>query len=222
MAQGLFSSSIGRKYAMALSAFFLIIFLIVHLLVNMLSVISEDGFNQASHFMGTNPLVQFLFQPILIAGVIFHFVWGFILELKNKKARGKVKYVKNHASQNSTWMSRNMIYSGLVILLFLGLHFKDFWFPEMTYKYVEANPESTTRYFGELVHKFADPTRVSLYVLAFIFLSLHLMHGFKSAFQSVGANHRKYNGFIKGLGTFYAIAVPLGFIFIAVYHFLNH
>jgi succinate dehydrogenase / fumarate reductase cytochrome b subunit len=105
---GFFNSSIGRKYAMALSAFFLIIFLVIHLAVNITSLFSENVFNEMSHFMGTNPLIQFAMQPVLIFGVIFHFIMGFVLELKNKGSRN-VKYAKNNGGANSTWMSRNMI-----------------------------------------------------------------------------------------------------------------
>lgn len=220
MAKGLFNSSIGRKFAMALSAFFLLIFLLQHFLINMLSVFSEDLFNSVSHFMGTNPFIQFAMQPILIAGIVLHFILGFILELQNKKAR-PIAYAKSNPSQNSSWMSRNMIWSGLVILAFLGLHFYDFWLPEITHKYVNALPADETRYFNELAEKFHNPARVGLYVVAFVLLMMHLLHGFQSAFQSMGANHRKYNGLIKGFGKVYAILIPLGFIFIAVYHFLN-
>ncbi|MBV7440310.1 succinate dehydrogenase cytochrome b subunit [Weeksellaceae bacterium TAE3-ERU29] len=220
MAQGLFNSSIGRKFAMALSAMFLLVFLIVHLMVNMLSVISPDLFNEASHFMGTNPLVQFLFQPILMLGVVFHFVLGFILEIKNRKARGPVAYQRNNASANSSWISRNMIITGAMILLFLIVHFSDFWVHEMNYKYIQSNPADPTRYYHEMVETFQNPLRVLVYVVAFVLLGMHLMHGFQSSFQSVGANHRKYNGFIKAFGKAYSIIIPLGFIFIAVYHFL--
>ena len=126
---GFFKSSIGRKVAMALSAFFLMFFLLQHLAINILSVISPETFNEVSHFMGTNPLIQFVMQPILMFAVLFHFVMGFILELKNKKAQG-VAYAKNNGAANSTWMSRNMIWSGVAILAFIILHFIDFWFPE--------------------------------------------------------------------------------------------
>jgi succinate dehydrogenase / fumarate reductase cytochrome b subunit len=119
---GFLSSSIARKVAMALSALFLIIFLIIHLTVNLTSLFSEKVFNEMSHFMGTNPLIQFAMQPVLIFGVVFHFVMGFVLELKNKQARN-VKYVKYNGGASASWMSRNMIYSGLVILAFLILHF---------------------------------------------------------------------------------------------------
>ena len=111
---GLLSSSIARKVAMALSALFLIFFLIIHLAVNITSLFSESVFNDLSHFMGTNPLVQFGLQPVLIFGVVFHFVMGFVLELKNKKSRN-VKYVKYNGASNASWMSRNMAISGGVI-----------------------------------------------------------------------------------------------------------
>jgi succinate dehydrogenase/fumarate reductase cytochrome b subunit (b558 family) len=123
---------------MALSAMFLLIFLLIHLSVNLLSLFGEEGpFNAASHFMGYNPLIQFAMQPVLIVGVVFHFVMGFVLEIKNKNAR-PVKYAVAKNSGNSTWMSRNMIISGAVILAFLGLHFYDFWIHEMNYKYLEG------------------------------------------------------------------------------------
>ncbi|MBN9313755.1 MAG: succinate dehydrogenase [Chryseobacterium sp. 39-10] len=219
---GLKSSTIGRKYAMALSAMFLLIFLVVHLSVNMLSVFSQDAFNSASYFMGYNPAIQFLMQPVLMFGVLFHFIMGFVLEAKNNKAR-PVKYAVNDGNANSTWMSRNMIISGLVILAFLGLHLYDFWFHEMTYKYVpgEGDPNDLTRFWGELHHKFADLWRVVFYVVAFVLLGLHLAHGFQSSFQSIGARHPKYTPVIKAVGNWYSILIPAGFIFIAVFHYIT-
>ncbi len=223
---GFLSSSIGRKVAMALSAFFLMIFLLQHLAINFLSVISPDLFNEVSHFMGTNPLIQFGLQPILIFGVLFHFVMGFKLELQNKKAQG-VAYAKNNGAANSTWVSRNMVFSGLVILGFLVLHFIDFWFPEINTKFINGDWSGTIegvegyRYYEELKHKFVSPIRVGAYVIAFVFLMLHLLHGFTSAFQSMGssASRRKT---LQNLGKAYAYIVPIAFIFIAIYHHLNH
>lgn len=214
------ASSIGRKVAMALSGIFLVLFLTQHFSINILSVFSENLFNEVSHFMGNNPIVQFILQPILIFGVLFHFIMGFVLELQNSKSRS-IKYSSYKGSANASWMSRNMIYSGVVILSFLGLHFYDFWVPEMNYKYIEVLPEDPNRYYEELVHKFENLTRVILYVVSFIFLALHLSHGFSSAFQSVGFNN-KYTPVLKSIGKVYAIGIPSGFAFIAVFHFLNH
>lgn len=204
---------------MALSGLFLVVFLAQHFTINITSVFSEEAFNFLSHFMGTNPLVQFVLQPILIFGVVFHFVMGFILEIQNRKSR-RVSYVSFKGSANADWTSRNMIISGLVILSFLVLHFYDFWIPEMNYKYVEILPEDPNRYYHELVHKFHSPVRVSLYSLSFIFLGLHLYHGFSSSFQSVGINN-KFSMFIKKLTTAFSVVIPVGFVFIAIYHYLN-
>ncbi|MGB5435737.1 MAG: succinate dehydrogenase cytochrome b subunit [Maribacter sp.] len=223
---GFFNSSIGRKYAMALSAFFLIIFLIIHVSVNITSVFSKDVFNELSHFMGTNPLIQFAMQPVLIFGVIFHFVMGFILEMKNKSSR-QVKYAKNNGAANSSWMSRNMLLSGAVILAFLVLHFIDFWLPEMNVKYLQGDMSGLLsdgegyRYYEELVHKFENPLRVGAYVIAFILLALHLLHGFTSAFQSIGATMGRRKT-VQNIGKAYSILIPLGFIIVALFHHFNH
>jgi len=223
---GFLNSSIGRKYTMALSAFFLMIFILQHFAINILSVLSPDTFNETSHFMGTNALVQYALQPVLLFGVIYHFVMGFVLEIKNRNARA-VNYAKNNGSANSTWMSRNMIWSGGFILVFLVIHFLDFWFPEINTKYIEGDMSGLLadgegyRYYEELVHKFEPISRVALYCLGFVFLSLHLLHGFSSAFQSVGANNKYIKG-LKGFGKAYAVLIPLGFIFIALFHHFNH
>ena len=213
----LFNYSLVKKYSMAISGLFLILFLFQHFTINLTSVFSEKIFNSISHFMGNNPIVQFILQPILIFGVVFHFVMGMVLDYQNRKSRS-VKYYYVKGSSNSSWMSRNMILSGIVVLLFMFLHFYDFWVPEMNYKYVQFNPLDPDRYYHELTHKFESPIRVSIYSFSFLFLGLHLLHGFNSSFQSVGVNN-KYILSIKGLTKLFAIGVPLGFIFIALYHF---
>ena len=213
-------STIFKKASMAISGLFLIIFLLQHFAINITSVFSGDLFNQLSHFMGTNPLVQFVLQPILIFGVIFHFVMGFVLDIINKRARGR-RYKIYKGNSNASWVSRNMIISGSTVLAFLVLHFYDFWIPEIDYKYVKFLPENPDRYFEELVHKFEDITRVVLYVISFFFLALHLSHGFASSFQTMGFNN-KYTVLVKSFGKLYAFGIPFGFAFIAIYHYLNH
>jgi len=216
----LFKSSILKKVVMALSGLFLVIFLALHVTINLTSVLSPELFNEWSHFMGYNPIVQYLMQPILILGVVVHFVMGFVLEIQNTRARAH-NYVKFKGGTNSSWVSRNMIFSGLVILAFLGLHFYDFWIHEMTYKYIEVKPEDPTRYYEETVQKFIPIWRTVIYVISFVLLSMHLWHGFASSFQSIGWNN-KYSAALKGFTKFYAVIVPLGFVFIALYHHLNH
>jgi len=213
-------SSIIRKVAMALSGLFLIIFLTQHFIINITSVISEEIFNILSHFMGNNFIVQFIAQPILIVGVLFHFIMGFYLEWQNRSARS-VKYVVYKGSANSTWISRNMIVSGAVVLSFLVLHFYDFWIPEMKYKYYDFLAEDPNRYHEELVHKFNDPIKVVLYCISFFFLALHLLHGFASSFKSLGTDSRYYYS-IDLFTKIYAIGIPLGFCFIAIFHLITN
>jgi succinate dehydrogenase / fumarate reductase cytochrome b subunit len=213
------NSSIAKKVAMALSGIFLISFLSLHFFINFISVFSADTFNMMSHFMGYNPIIQFVMQPVLIAGVIFHFVMGFVLDYQNKKAR-PIKYANYNGAANASWASRNMIISGVVVLAFLFLHMYDFWLHEMTYKYVESNAINETRYYEELVHKFENPVRTGLYSIAFLLLSIHLWHGFNSSYQSVGFAN-KYAKSMQTLGYTFAVVVPFGFIFIALFHHFN-
>ena len=212
-------SSIIRKLSMALSGLFLVVFLTQHFTINLTSVFIKNIFNEISHFMGNNFIVQFILQPILIFGVLFHFVMGFVLEYINRNSRD-TNYVSFKGSSNSNWLSRNMIYSGIVILSFLGLHFYDFWIPEINYKYVEVLPLDQERYYEELVHKFESPVRTMIYSISFVFLALHLYHGFSSSFQSIGFNN-KYSSALKLFTNGFSIMIPLGFIFIAIFHYLK-
>ena len=214
------NSSIGKKVIMAISAIFLMVFLLQHFIINFTSIISENIFNSLSHFMGTNPMVQYIFQPILILGVLIHFFMGFYLEFQNRSARG-LAYNKNVTYYNSSWVSRNMIWSGLVIFFFLILHFIDFWIPEMNYKYIEQLAENPNRYYAELNHKFKNPLRVTLYCISFIFLSLHLLHGFTSSLKSLSLN-KVYTDSLKPIGYIFFLGIPFGFCFIAIFHYYSH
>ena len=210
---------------MALSGFFLMVFLLQHLAINLTSLIPDDGitFNTISHFMGTNPLVQFVLQPVLIFGFLFHLLMGIILDYQNKKA--SIKYYANK-NNNSSWMSRNMIITGIMIFSFLCLHFVDFWIPEITIKYINGDMSGLHngefRYYTDIRLKFNDLWRVVLYVFSFIFLSLHLLHGFQSSFQSVGFRSNKYTPIVKKLSYAYGVLVPVGFVIVAVFHYLNN
>ena len=191
---GFLKSSIGRKIAMALSAFFLMFFILQHFAINILSVFNPDAFNEVSHFMGTNPLVQFVLQPILIFGVVFHFVMGFVLEFKNRASRS-VSYAVNNGNANSTWMSRNMIYSGGFILIFLVIHFIDFWIPELNVKYLVGDTSglladgSDYRYFEELQHKFVpllinSQLHAWINIFSFLYWRMSTLMFLKTALES--------------------------------------
>ena len=200
---------------MALSGLFLIIFLITHLVINSLTLASsKDLFNDAAHFMATNPII-YAMQYVLALGFIIHIGMGVKLTIQNKRARSQ-EYVYNKMSKNTDLSSRSMIVSGGLVIVFLALHLRDYFYQM---KFVGL-PEGTTDY-DLVVNLFTNPYYTAVYVIAFIVLGIHLNHGFKSAFQSMGANHKKYNPLIKIVSTAYSIVIALGFSTIAIFHFIN-
>ena len=200
---------------MALSGLFLIIFLITHLVINSLTLASsKDLFNEAAHFMATNPII-YAMQYVLALGFIIHIGMGIKLTIQNKRARSQ-EYVYNRMSKNTDLSSRSMIVSGGLVIVFLALHLRDYFYQM---KFVGL-PEGTTDY-DLVVNLFTNPYYTAVYVIAFIVLGVHLNHGFKSAFQSMGANHKKYNPLIKIVSKGYSIVIALGFSTIAIFHFIN-
>ncbi len=206
-------TSVARKIVMGLTGLFLVTFLIVHLLINSFSLFSKELFNEGSHFMATNPLIQVM-QYVLALGFIIHIGMGIKLTMQNNAARD-VKYVKNNAAANSGFSSRSMIITGILVLLFLVLHMKDF-FVEIKFNDLGGLPSD----YDLLVKVFSNPAYVGIYVASFILLGIHLHHGFQSAFQSIGVNHPKYTPVIKMLGVAFCIVIAVGFSAIALKHFL--
>lgn len=215
-------TSLTRKFIMSLSGFFLITFILVHLLINLFSLgLGWDGrelFNAGSHFMASNPLIQVM-QYVLALGFIIHISMGIKLTLQNNKAR-PIKYAKNNAAASSSLSSRSMIFSGVLVLVFLLLHMKDFLW-EIKFNHLSNVAVTKPTDFDLLLQVFHNPLYVVVYVLAFIGLGIHLNHGFQSAFQSVGANHGKYTPMIKKGGLIYSIFIAIGFSSIAIYHFIT-
>jgi len=219
-------SSIGRKLIMSLTGIFLILFLTVHLLGNILLLAGDGGesFNFYADFMGHNPLIQF----ISIGNFFFiflHAVLGILLYFQNKSASGggSSRYAVKSASTTS-YSSRNMAWFGTVILVFILIHLFQFWFkvkftnyPEMiTYDGVQIKDVYTL-----VAATFSSIPFVIFYVASMIVIGLHLSHGFQSAFQSLGLNHKKYTPLIKGLGTAYSILIPLGYAIIPIVFYLT-
>ncbi|MCB0735602.1 MAG: succinate dehydrogenase cytochrome b subunit [Flavobacteriales bacterium] len=209
----LIQSSIARKIVMAVTGLFLISFIALHLAVNLLTLVSADAFNEASHFMGTNPFIQIM-QYVLALGFILHIAMGIQLTMKNRQAR-PVAYAMNKPAENSSWSSRNMIVTGLLILLFLVLHIKDYFWE---IKFGDMSMQSD---FELVTTLFQNPLYTFIYLFSFILLGFHLDHGFQSAFQSVGANHYKYTPLIKLLGRIFSVIVAIGFSAISLYFYLS-
>ena len=201
-------SSIAKKIAMALSGLFLVTFLSIHFFINLTSVFNEDLFNILAHFMGNNPLIQFAMQPVLILGVLFHFIMGFVLDFKNRASR-PIGYAKIDGAANSSWYSRSMGILGSLLLIFLVVHLAHFWVDTKVAVFSGKADEHNT--FLEMKKVFSHWWIVLLYTVGVISLLYHLLHGFQSAFQTLGLNHKKYTPSIKRIGIWFSIIICLLF-----------
>ncbi len=209
-------SSIGRKWMMAITGLFLIVFLLVHLGVNLTLLFGKEIFNEASHFMATNPLI-FIMQFALAFGFIYHIYLGIVVTLQNYRARGKDRYAKNKWSAHTPFSSRMMVYSGALVFAFLALHLYDYFYK---LKFTEIITETYTDY-DLVVELFQNPIHTLLYVVSFIILGFHLNHAFQSSFQTTGLTSPKYTPLIKTLGVLYTWLISIGFMAIAVWLFFS-
>ena len=206
---------------MSLTGIFLILFLVVHLSGNFQLLLDDGGekFNKYAKFMGSNPLIQF----VAIGNYIFialHTIQGLMIWAKNRAARGVPYKVRNHST--STFSSRNMAGLGMVILIFILIHLWQFWFqmkfgdlPMATY-----DGEPVKNLFVTVEYAFQQWYFVVFYVVAMIVIGFHLWHGFQSAFQTLGLNHKKYTPLLRFLGKAYSVVVPAGFALIPLIMFL--
>jgi len=216
------SSTIGRKFLMALTGLFLILFLVVHLAGNLQLLKADEGhaFNVYAQFMTSNPVIKTI-SYVNYAAILLHIVWAIILTVRNKSARGPQGYA---VSRNSShWTSRNMGILGTLIFIFLVIHLRGFWY-EMhwggipTKNYDGADVKDL---YAVVDFAYQNEWFVIFYVASMAFLAFHLVHGFASAFQTLGLNHIKYNGVIKFVGVAFAIIVPALFALIPIYMYFN-
>jgi len=207
----LLTSSIGKKLVMSLTGLFLIVFLLVHLIGNLQLLIPDGGktFNVYAKFMTTNPLIKFISFG-LYAGILLHAIQGLLIAFSNSKAKGSKYAVSTY--ENGSWMSKNMALLGTLILFFLCVHMGDFWYktkftdqlPMVAYDGVEMKD-----LYSRVYAAFTQTWIVIVYLIGLVALALHLLHGFQSAFTTLGIRHNKYTPLIKLLGIGYSIGIPL-------------
>jgi succinate dehydrogenase / fumarate reductase cytochrome b subunit len=220
----IFSSSIGKKLLVALAGIFLILFLLVHLGINLTLIVCESSrpFNVAAHFMGTNIVIK-IFEVILFAAFLLHIIYVIILQIQNWLARPKRYKIPNYSQ--SSFFSKFMIWLGGIILIFLVLHLFNFYF-KSKFGQIEEITYDNIRYYADLsslvIWKFQTPGFVIFYIACFLILGFHLWHGFQSAFQTLGLNHKNYTPFIKKLGMVYTIVVVSGFTAIPLVIYFSH
>jgi succinate dehydrogenase / fumarate reductase cytochrome b subunit len=202
-------SSISKKFVMALAGLFLLTFLPIHLIINLMLLKSDsEPFNKAAYFIATFPLVKIM-EIVLIGAIVIHITWGILLQIQNWLAR-PVGYVSGSKAETS-FFSRFMIWTGATILTFLVLHFFNFYFIKLGL--VAGDPED----FYSVAHNlFKIPAYNYIYLACFTLLGFHLYHAFSSAFQTLGLNHRIWTPVVKAVALIYAIILPAGFAFISI------
>ena len=214
------TSSLGKKLIMSLTGLFLIVFLLVHLVGNLQLMAGDGGvsFNVYAKFMTTNPVIKTL-SIGLYTFILLHIVQGILIWLTNKNAK-KSKYAV--AAKNLSWASKNMANLGIFITVFLILHLWQFWFQNKigNIPYINIEGGQYQDFYTLVNDSYQNIFFVVFYVISMIVIGFHLSHGFQSAFQTLGLNHKKYTPIIKSLGTGYSILVPLGFAIIPVYMYM--
>ena len=211
-------SSITKKIWMALLGLFLMVFLVIHLGIN-LCLLRDDGgkwFRDASHFMGTNYIVKIL-EIVLFGGFILHILIGIILQLRNWFARPIRYKVTNKTT--TPFLSKYMIYTGAIVLTFLVIHLFDFFFIKFGWVSSGIAPleGGEPDFAGIAGNLFSQPLYSIFYMVLIVGLGFHLYHAFQAAFQTLGLDHKTYTPYITGFGIFYAIVIPLGYIIIPLY-----
>ncbi len=208
-------SSLTKKLIMSLAGLFLMVFLLVHLTINLFMLLPDHGelFKGAVHFMTTNPIIK-IFEVVLFSGFIIHMFVGVILWIKNACSR-PVRYYKSNQSETS-FFSKYMIYTGAVVFIFLIIHFMNFYFVKLGW--VSA-PEGIDKhdFYTMAIMLFSNKLYSILYIILIALLGFHLNHALQSGIQTIGFNHNRYTVCVKRFSTFYAILITLGFCVIPLY-----
>jgi len=222
----IFTSSIGKKWVMALTGLFLISFLVVHAGLNACIWANDNGvmFNKAAHFMGSMVLIR-IFEVGLFAGILLHILQGYILEFSNRNKR-KIGYQVGLGNKGSKWYSRSMGLLGTILLLFFILHWYHFWIPS---RFTGIPGPEMELEGGKHIHNlyalmlvtFKELWVVIVYVLACISLCWHLIHGFESAFRTVGVSNSRYLTAIQNIGIGYSVIISLAFAMMPVSMYLG-
>jgi succinate dehydrogenase / fumarate reductase cytochrome b subunit len=219
------ASSLGRKVIMSLTGLFLCTFLIVHVAGNLQLFKGDEGraFNEYSYFMTHNPLIMTV-SYLLYTSIIVHALMALILTRHNQASR-PVRYAYARPEANSPWSSRNMGILGTILLIFIVLHMRTFWY-EMHFGSVPMAEYDGKQYkdlYKTVVAAFSQWWYVAIYIISMAALAFHLVHGFKSGFQSLGFRHKKYTPLLEFLGVYvFSILIPALFAAMPVYMFLKH
>jgi succinate dehydrogenase / fumarate reductase cytochrome b subunit len=202
------NSSIGKKVMMAITGILLIGFITMHLAGNLTLYWGAKAFMAYAGTLAiVKPIIRII-EVILASIFILHIINAVRVWWGNKIAKS-VDYAVNAKSKNSTIFSRTMIQSGSIVFIFLVIHLQTIWYP--------SNFAGQENLYGLVTGLFMNPVYSSFYVFAMILLGFHLNHGFQSAFQTMGWNHKKYFPLIQAIGTIYSIFTAAGFASLPIY-----
>lgn len=207
-----FKSSIGKKVVMSVTGLFLCLFLLEHLIVNLLLFANDGGklYEEVAEFLVSNPVIRVI-EIVLFASILAHAVSGVVVWLQNRRSRPE-KYQVYRLDENAELASRITMLSGSVIFFFLVVHLGSFFWP------LRITGSEHGAY--ELVRqKFSRPWFSAFYVAALVLIAYHLKHGFQSAFQTLGLRGKKYEGILQFFAFIFWFLVPLGFATIPVYFY---
>ena len=209
----LINSSIGRKVVMSVTGIALILFLTFHCAMNLVALFSGEAYNMICEMLGAN-WYAIVATLGLAALAVIHIVFAFILTAQNRKARGDNRYeVPTTVNAGKVeWASKNMLVLGLIILIGLLLHLKDFWYNMMFAEIVGMPTKlSPTDGFGWIQETFSNPVFVVLYLVWFCAIWFHLAHGFWSAMQTLGISGKIWQKRWNCIGLCYVTLLMLGF-----------
>ncbi len=220
-------ASIGRKFLMSITGIFLLLFILVHLTINLLLIFDDSGalYNQGAHFMVSNPVIRII-EPVLALGFLIHIIWSLFISWENWRAR-PVKYKKKNLTAASSWLSRNMLILGALVFVFLVIHFYNFY---IKIKFTGSPLLEDVTITGKTMHNtyalVSTLFRESLvycllYILGGCLLGLHITHGFWSAFQTIGFNNKLWLNRLQWIARVYAVIVAVGFSTIPIYFIIR-
>jgi succinate dehydrogenase / fumarate reductase cytochrome b subunit len=228
----MFTSSIGQKFVMALTGIFLITFLVVHVGLNACIWANDGGqmFNAGANFMGSMLVIRIM-EVGLFLGIIVHVIQGLVLAYNNSTKR-KDNYAVSYGNAGSKWYSRSMGLLGTLLLLFLIMHIAHFWVPSRFGGMFGVEPLQETHYdamlgaqyhnlYAKMIDVFQNPVVVILYVVGCISLAYHLMHGFESAFRTLGVLNNRYLTLLRYTGRGFSIIISAAFAMMPISMYLG-
>jgi succinate dehydrogenase / fumarate reductase cytochrome b subunit len=217
------NSSIGRKVVMSVTGIALVLFLTFHMSMNLVALISAEGYNMICEFLGAN-WYALVATAALAALVVIHIIYAFWLTMMNRKARGTERYAVESKPKSVEWASQNMLVLGLVVIAGLALHLANFWY-KMMFAEIIGNPTlgglEATNGYGYILQTFSCPVFVVLYLIWLGALWFHLTHGFWSSLQTLGWSNKIWFERWRLIGNIYTTLVVLGFAAVVVIFYLK-